>query len=335
MLPVAHPDRLVIGRAVLGSLATALVFLAFAWTTKEVPALYGHAPWQNDPFDTAVSFALFFIPSLVGLCMLRVPLCRRDEQLAVRRAADLLRASRVLAGVMLATLLGDWASVAAGADRGTWNGTTTVLIGLLAVVTVLVGTLCRRLWLAGRVDPMLGRTAAGPDWLADAVTLGARGAAGLGLLGGRALGVVRWLDTRILTRVRRHPLRTAAALSVFLGTGLAGSQLAEGAPTPVILLFFAVSACGLFAFLAIAGSYLRVVGTGGTPTPLVSAFVLASASVPLALAFRSDLWWVLGTREAKAGLPQLALLVLVVAAATGCVTYTLAPLLKRSGRWVR
>lgn len=312
----------------LGSLTLALLFLAFTWTTKEIAVLYVHTPWQNDPYDAVVSFAIFFVPLLVGLCLLRVPLCRREETLPVRRAIDLLRACRVLVGAMVITLTSDWASVTLGADSSTWTSTTSVFLGLLAVLTALAGVVCWQLWLPGGEMLKQGNACA-PDWLDDVVALGEREASRLGSRRSQqAVRLLRWFDVQLLTRVRSHPLRAAAVLSLVFGAAIASSQTLEEGVGPIALIFFSVGACGMFAFLAIAGAYLRVVGTRGEASRSVSALVLGSASAPVALAFRGALWPLFGLSDKNAGLAQLALLLLVVATVTGGVTFAFAPLVR-------
>ena len=61
------------------------------------------------------------------------------------------------------------------------------------------------------------------------------------------------------------------------------------------------------------------------------ASVVACAVVPLAVAFRGSLWWLLGTSDRDAGLAQLALLMLLAALVTSAGTLAAAALL-RAGR---
>jgi hypothetical protein len=44
---------------------------------KQIPGLYDHAPWLKDPFDTVISFMMFFVPLIAVLCVPRLHLCRR------------------------------------------------------------------------------------------------------------------------------------------------------------------------------------------------------------------------------------------------------------------
>jgi len=328
-LAVGDPVRTVIGRAVLGVPFAGVVFFAFTWIAKELPVLYASEPWQDDPYDAMVSFAMWSVPLLVGLFGLRVALCRRYRPLPVRRVLDLLRVSRVLMGVVLLTLAGEWVSVALRLHAQAWTATTEALIAVLAVVTVLGVTAALALRRAGR-EPVLQAARPQPDWLADAIALGEREAARLGPWRDLALAVLRWLDHEVVARVRSHPLLAAAAFSLLFAMAIGAAQIILEGYTPALaLLFISVSACSVFAFVVIAGAYLRVVGReAGLPRRAVLAAVVASAAVPLAAAFRGSLWWLLGTNDHDAGLTQLAQLVFLAALVTGVGTLAATTLVR-------
>ncbi len=330
--PVGDPARPQIGRAVLGSLLVAVVFVAFTWSAKELRGLYVHEPWQDDPYDAVVSFAIFFVPFLAGLCMLRVPLCRREASLPVRRALDLLRASCVLVGVVLVTLLSDWISVVLQAHRSVWTATTAVIICLLALVTALTVAVARELRRAGRQP--LGRDNPPylPDWLADAVTLAEREATRLGPWRRNALSALRWVDRRVVAAARRHPLAAAAALSLAFGIAAdIPKAVEEGYAPRGLLLVFAVSACSMFAFLVIVGTHLNLAGQGQWPKGrIVHAFVAACVSLPLAGAFRGSIWSLLGDSGRHSGWTRLWVLLLLAAVMTAVATFAVESFL--SGR---
>ncbi len=328
-LAVGDPVRTVIGRAVLGVPFAGVVFFAFTWVAKGVPVLYASEPWRDDPYDAIVSFAMWCVPLLVGLCGLRVPLCRRYRPLPVRRVLDLLRVSRVLVGVVLLTLAGEWVSVALRLHAEAWTATTGVLIAVLAVVTVLGAAAALALRRVGR-EPVWQAARAQPDWLADAIALGEREAARLGPWRDLALAVLRWLDDEVVARVRSHPLLAAAVFSLLFAMAIEAAQIIVEGYTPALaLLFISVSACSVFAFVVIAGAYLRVVGReAGPPSRAVLAAIVASAAVPLAAAFRGSLWWLLGTNDRDAGLTQLAQLVFLAALVTGVGTLAATTLVR-------
>lgn len=169
-----------------------------------------------------------------------------------------------------------------------------------------------------------------PDWLADAIALGEREAARLGPWCELALAVLRWLDDEVVARVRSHPLLAAAAFSLLFAMAVGAAQIILEGYTPALaLLFISVSACSVFAFVVVAGAYLRVVGReAGLPRRSVLAAVVASAAVPLAAAFRGSLWWLLGTNDHDAGLTQLAQLVFLAALVTGVGTLAATTLVR-------
>src|SRR5271165_4312280 len=134
-LAVGDPTRSDIRLAVFATLALAALFFAFVAPLKQVKAVYDHAPWLNDPFDTVISFMMFFVPVIAFSCVPRVSLCRRSEPLAVTRVRDLLRSCRVMPGAVTLTLASEWVSVAIGANRSQWNETTWLQIGLLGLLT--------------------------------------------------------------------------------------------------------------------------------------------------------------------------------------------------------
>lgn len=60
-MAVGDPRRRLVGRAAFGTLLAAAVFLVFTGT-KQIKAVYFHAPWSDDPYDTVLSFTMFFVP---------------------------------------------------------------------------------------------------------------------------------------------------------------------------------------------------------------------------------------------------------------------------------
>ncbi len=326
-LRVGDPVRSTIGRAALGSTVVAVVFVVMTWAAKELPSLYVREPWQDDPYDTVVSFALWCVPMLVALCTLRVVMCRRDAPLPVRRALDVVRASRVLVAAVALTLASEWSSVLVHAHRAAWTATTTALIWGLLLLTVLTVAVSRALRLAGRATRRFADAPSQPDWLADAIALGERHAQRLGSSRRLALRVLRWLDSELIARIRCYPLRACGVFAVGAGVALASPQVIyEGYSTTVAVFFVAVAGCGMFAIIAIVGSHLRIVERPDAPSSAVSvALVLACASVPLTVAFRDALWALLAT-DTDGGLAELAELAIGVAMATGAVVLAAVPL---------
>ncbi len=81
----------------------------------------------------------------------------------------------------------------------------------------------------------------------------------------------------------------------------------------------------MFAFLAVAGSYLGVVRSvtplRGARRRAVDGVVAACVASLTALAFRNSLWWAVGSREAAAGPAQFATLVALAALAAFSVAF--------------
>jgi hypothetical protein len=320
VLAVGDPRRPPIGRAVVATVAVAGGFVGFAFVGKQLRSLYEHSPWQNDPYDAVVSFAIFFVPLVGGLIVLRAILCRRDAPLPLARVSGLLRACQVLLGAVVVTLLADWASVATRADEASWNSTTGLLVGLLGVATVATALATWLLRGAMRDIPAGDASRPGPDGLADALTLAGRVSWRLGPFQRPARAMVRWLDRSVAVAVRRHPIGAAALFAGIFGLAIAAGASTEEGIGPVLGLFVGVPACGMYAFTVAAGGYLGLVRAErplrDTRRRLADATVVAAAAVPVALAFRSSLWWLIGTTDAIAGLEELDVLLVLVATVT-------------------
>ena len=128
LFPVGHPARPVVRSALVASVLNAVVFTVFAYVTTQVKAVRHGSPWQDDPYDTVVTFTMFFVPIVTALIVPRMLLCRRNQSVPLHRAAQLLRASVVSALLVTATFATDWAAVIARADRSLWGSGTPWLI---------------------------------------------------------------------------------------------------------------------------------------------------------------------------------------------------------------
>lgn len=330
--PVGDPRRAQIGRAVLGTIVLAALFVVLTLPSPNLPTMWVHGPWTVDPYHVMVSFAVPFAALLALVCMLRVPLCRRDEPLPTRRVRDLLRASRLIVALALATVASDWISLPLQPYRYSWEPATVLPLAGLVVLTVA------SLWAALQLRRALGQLArrpVGPDWFADAITLGERQAARLGPLRPLAIATLSWSDRCLVRRIRGHPLVLAAGTSALFGVAVALSQgMQEGYPPGGLVLFFVVAACGMFAFLMVAGWHLGLVTDRG-PQPasrasrrLTRVAVASSASVPVAIAFRFAIWSAFGINHAKFSWLALDEIVLGVATATALLTLVLDCLLR-------
>src|ERR1035437_7457910 len=90
-LAMGDPARRPVGRAVLGSLALAALFVLVILPAPALPTMWSNGPWAHDPYHVVVSFAVFFVPLVSVLCMSRVPLCRRGAPPPARPGPGLPR----------------------------------------------------------------------------------------------------------------------------------------------------------------------------------------------------------------------------------------------------
>ena len=303
-------------------LLAAAVFECFATVTTQVKSLRAHSPWQNDPYDAVVTFTMFFVPLICGLCLVRVQLFRRQMPLAIQRVRDLLRATRMVLALIVVTLAADWTSVVLQADRSTWTMPTLLAIGMLGLTSAVAVGAGIALHFVPRQRSLTGRDMPTPslDWAGDMVAVADQWSLQSGPFSRIGAPVSRWLRTGLLDGgwgVRRHPLMWANSMAVAFGTQLAASAAVEDGLSPVLLLFVAVGACGMFAFVVMGGSFLGIVRTTtpstGMRRRLIDAVTLMCASVPVALAFRDSLWWAISSPSGQAGLGPLATLLAAVA----------------------
>jgi hypothetical protein len=314
-MDVGDSRRPLIGRAAFGSVLASGVFFAFT-LTKQIKPVYLHAPWENDPYDTVFSFTMFFVPLVAACVLVRVSLCRKSQPLLTSRAAAILRGCRVAVGAIAVELLSAWAALAVGANRPQWTGVATgVLVALLLIATVVTGKVLTALGRAPRLHALSeSAVMPEPDWLADLVAVGERESRWLGPLRGPGLALLAWTDRSLVVNVRRHPLVCAAIASAAFGVSVFGYQgLRERYILSVTLLAMGLGFCGMFAFLVLAGSYLRIVRSPnrlfGIRRRALDAAVAACIAAISALALRGSLWWLIGSSESGAGPAQFARLV--------------------------
>ncbi len=196
-----------------------------------------------------------------------------------------------------------------------------MLIAALALATVATVAVAKQLGTAVRALQRVGAVPTQPDWLADAVALGELEARRLGPWRRPAERLLTWCTSHPISHIRRHPLRSTALASIAVAAVADSPQvILEHYSAALALYFFAVSACSYFAFVAIVGSRLSVIERGDRPRYRTSSVVVAvCASVPLTASFRTNLWWMLGTDDTNARLPQLFELTLVGAAVAAII----------------
>jgi drug/metabolite transporter (DMT)-like permease len=124
-----------------------------------------------------------------------------------------------------------------------------------------------------------------------AVTLAMGGYRLVGRCGGWAETAVRWMDVQVIARVRAHPVAAAALSAVVLALPFVLAKITlEGYPPALVLLVFALSTSALFAFVVIAGAYLRVVTPRGAKRPAwLVATLAACTAATVAFAFHDSL----------------------------------------------
>ena len=311
LIPVGDAWRAALWPPVFGTLGLALAFLLYTAPIKEAPQLFDHAPWLNDPFDTVISFMMFFVPLIAAICIPRVLMCRRSEPLPASRIRDVLRGCRVvLAGVGL-TLLCEWVSVVIGENGSAWNWATWVQIGLLAMMSVLTLAAARAVGRAG----LPGQGSAEPtgtssDWLEDALAFVRKESHRLGPARPFVVALVDFTDQALLKVIRRHPLWMALALCLIFGAGAGINQgVRESYTSSITVMASLLLATGMFGLVVVAGHYLGLVHSSsplhGVARRRIDATVITCVGVLIPFALRYHLWWVVGSTNQAAGLGQL------------------------------
>jgi hypothetical protein len=257
---------------VFGTMLLAGIFFFYTAPVKETPFLFNHAPWLNDPFDTVISFMMFFVPLIGIFCVPRVLLCRRSEPLPTARIRDVLRGCRVvLAGISL-TLLAEWISVIIRDNRAQWNEATWLQIGLLALMSAVALVFIRELRRVGL--PRAEQESL--DWLADSFLFIKEQSRLLGPARRPVLRLLSWSEQRLAGIVRRHPLWTALGACTAFGAGAGINQGArEGYYLSVTVVAIILLAAGMFGLLSPPATTLALSGAArpcragcdGWPTP--------------------------------------------------------------------
>ncbi len=307
--------RPAIWRAVRAALLAAAAFEVFTIATKLVHPIYVHVPWAEDPYDTFVSLALFFVPLAEFVAGTRLMLCRRSEPLPVARLTGVVRAIWLAVAIALATLAADWAGVLLGGRSDVGHDAIAAASALALALTtcvVVAGTIALARVRPEPVDADL------PDWIADGLTLAHEWADRLGSAGHPLATVATFADVRVAPLVRRRPVTAAALVALAFATALALTAIREEGPSPVVVLVGAVAACAMFAFVVAGGAWLGLVAPSpspGTHRRLVRAAVAGAAAVPGSLAFRDAIWSATGLGGQR-GLADLAVLVAAAGVAT-------------------
>lgn len=323
VIPVDDQWRGHLGPPVFGTMAFALAFFVYTAPLKETPAIFDHAPWLNDPFDTVISFMILFVPLMALACVPRILLCRRHQPMPAIRIRDILRGCRVVVAGATLTLAVEGISVALQENRRAWDAMTFLQIGLLAVMSAADVLLMLRLRQVRLPTPRpSGRGETVPfDWLGDAVSFLGQYDGWFGPLRRPVRASLDRVAAPLEASLRKRPVKfaalVAAVFGVVLGVGQGIRETYRGSVTVTAVLLLSV---GMFGLLVAAGSYLGLVRSSrpwrGVRRRLLDAAVLTSIGVLVPFALRSDLWWIVGTTNTAATLSQLNEL---LAVAAGCI----------------
>lgn len=323
-LPVSHPARPAVRSALSATLLNAAVFTAFAYVTTHVKPVRHISPWQDDPYDTVVTFTMFFVPMLSVLIVMRMTLCRRNRMLPLNRATQLLRAARVSAGLVAATYATDYVAVIARADRSMWNGRTSWLIAALALASIAAAVNWAMLT---RTRGILPRRAddgdqAVDDWLDDALLAIEIMAARLPRPVGR---FAAWLVRRdAATWMRRRFTLVVALVSLCAGLAVAAAQIREDGFGPLFFSETAWFAGGMYAFCMISNATLQltVQQTRRRLRHAVHISVIAAATaLPVSLGLRSSILAVPGLSGIRSTPGSITVLTFTCAALTGAIVF--------------
>jgi hypothetical protein len=330
-LPVGHAARPVVRWALSASVLNAVLFTAFAYITTQVKVVRHTSPWQDDPYDTVVTFTMFFVPIVATLIAVRMLLCRRAQPLPVHRVAQLLRAAVVSGLLISATYATDWVAVAEHAERSRWNDRTPGLIAALGVVSVVMALT----WaLLARTRGLLPRPAddqAPGDWIEDAQLLVDLVAARLPRPAGR---FAAWLDrSGAVGWIRRQATLVVAAGSVFAGLMVAAALAKENG---FGALFFSEAVWfggGMYAFGMIANAVLGLTAPqprGRLRQALHVAVIAGAAALPVSLGLRGTILKAGGMSATQLTIGSLTALTFSSALLTGVVVF--AGMMTRSRR---
>ncbi len=341
-LPVGDPRRQLIRRAVFGTLLASAAFFILTAPTKQIHVIYNHAPWENDPYDTVYSFAMFLVPLVAATFLVQVSLCLKSESLPVSRVISILRGCRVAAATMTIALLTEWIALLDGANRPQWTVLQTGgLVALLVISTVLTGSAIHAQFRVPKIEnPEHTENMQASDWIGDAIIVAERQSRWLGPLRRQAVTVLGWADRIPVRTVRHHPVASAAVASGLFGLAVGVDQgIHEGYVLSATLLTVGLLSCGMYAFLVVAGSYVGVVRSNaalyGVQRRAVDASVVACIAAVAALAFRNSLWWIVGTNGASAGAGQFAALIGLAITSAFVVAFAAESLLHSHGRTIQ
>lgn len=266
--------------AVLACLGTAGVFEVLTVPALQDRAAWAASPWREDPYHTVVSLAQFTVLMLGLVTALRL-LARRAPG-APDRAQQLARAAGATTALIAVALAFEWTAVLNGAHGWTWGTWNTVLVGGLAVVSVLTAAVTTLL--------VRGRSPRGSsgrwrhDWLGD-----------VALLGRHVPGLRRWAGPEVMTWVRRRAMTVFVTVSVLAAALFTAADAVGERMTNVLLItwyLLAETACNL-AFCVVSNAAAGFIARPPRTTARRAAetsVVAGCVGVIAAIAFHDPLW---------------------------------------------
>jgi hypothetical protein len=266
--------------AILVALGTAVLFEALTLLATQDKVVRVVSPWQDDPYDVLVSFAMLLVPVLALAIALRLPAWQAPG--GSDRGHQTVRAAGTLITLTGLTLAAEWAAVIAGAHAQAWNGWTKALIAGLAALSLLTLAAAAGLW--RQRSPRRAARGWRHDWLGD-----------IALIGRRIPFVGRWATPGVVEWVRTHATAVFVTVSLLAAAGVIGAQaIGEGWTDPLLIAWATiVVATASFAFCLItnaaAGFIARPPRTRAAHVAETSVIV-GTAALLLTTAFRDPLW---------------------------------------------
>jgi hypothetical protein len=266
--------------AVAASLGAAAVFEVLTVLESQDHAVRAVSPWQDDPYDTAVSLTVFTVPALALLIGLRLLAWRWPG--GYDRGRQLVRAAAVMTALAGLTTVCEWVAVAVRAHRSSWSGRTGLLIAGLAVQTLLLAVAAGRL--ARRRQPRGTPGGWRHDWLADVTEACA------------LIPVVRrWPARQMAAWVRSHAMRVFTSASLLAAAGVTGALAVGERWTSPLLIGWAVTAetAAFLAFCVISNAVACFIARpprSPARRAAEAAVVSGGVVVQLAIAFHDPLW---------------------------------------------
>ncbi len=299
--------------ASLGAAGLFEVLTALATQAKSVRAV---SPWREDPYNVVVSLTVLAVPMLALAILLRLPAWRAPG--SPDRAQQTARAAGAMITLVVLTLVTEWAAVIAGVHDPVWNRWTSVLVGGLAVNSVVTGAVAASLWRRRR--PRGSSGAWRHDWLGDIV-----------LLCERTHVPRRWTGPEAVAWVRRHAMTVFASASLLAAIAVTGAQaVGERWTDPLLIAWMLVVELALLLAFCVVGN--AVAGFIARPprTRLrrlaETSTVIGCVAIHVAIAFRDALW-----PRPLTSVPALAAFTLGAGLVAGLVTAVL--LTMRGTRW--